>query len=670
MTYVPGTWSGVTGGIVTTLLSNGAAVPGAITGTNVDTTACGGTLISIAEVTNIGAVTATSTEAYCYTDSVAYAFRALQTGTVPLYADKALDAIFQNAGFKTALAEQDVVMYIGPDAQGTLLDWSSNHRTITKTGNFQFDAYSGFHGITGADGFSLGFAANAATKYTQNAGSLIAWVKSSVANNNNYCIGTADVSSFLRADIVGGNSNGRANSASGGPSGNAGTSGMIHVRRTTSTAAELRKDKVQIATDATVSQARSASPFKAFQTASGANNAPATLVLKGLAIGNTSDTNEGALFDGFALYDTLTTPRNFLFFLGGQSLNYLLSQNGITSNAGITDGSGDTTAGSNAIQRILTPALQAYIDTQYNDGRPNIIKIVNYAVGSSSLNKSAGNSAALTWWDDTVPTTGAPAFLATSMMAPLTTILNATTYDAIFFDWNQGQADIGGTTAAYVNGFTQFSTWLRAQHAQLASLKIDIWPMNSNPTVAESGIQNVRLAEDQIIANIANTTMGLDYNLLARQTNGWHLLSETIAADGADYHAAFLARVAAHNLGCTAVKWQGPEIASAATVNATTYDVTLTYPAGCGGTDFSPASGIVGFIMYDNGVEVVGTVTGVHQSATVIRVTCPAIVGTPTIAFDPTRHAFTTPSARANLPRDNFSTGFALKAMLTPIAAP
>lgn len=95
----------------------------------------------------------------------------------------------------------------------------------------------------------------------------------------------------------------------------------------------------------------------------------------------------------------------------------------------------------------------------------------------------------------------------------------------------------------------------------------------------------------------------------------------------------------------------------------------MSYPAGSGGTDFTPTTGILGFVVYDAGVAVAAT-SGARQSATVIRVTHASVSGARTVSYNPSRTAFTSPNAtRANLVRDNFSIGFALKAMLTPITA-
>lgn len=83
--------------------------------------------------------------------------------------------------------------------------------------------------------------------------------------------------------------------------------------------------------------------------------------------------------------------------------------------------------------------------------------------------------------------------------------------------------------------------------------------------------------------------------------------------------------------------YKGPSIVSAAQLDTTTVDVTLSHD---GGTDFTPTTGITGFTVLDDAVALT-TSAAVRQSATVVRLTVtPAIAGTPTAQYlygaDPT----------------------------------
>lgn len=90
-----------------------------------------------------------------------------------------------------------------------------------------------------------------------------------------------------------------------------------------------------------------------------------------------------------------------------------------------------------------------------------------------------------------------------------------------------------------------------------------------------------------------------------------------------------LSRGLRHALG-ESIEYKGPSIASAAVVDPSTIDVTLTHVAG---TDFTPTSGITGFSVLD-GVTAATISTAVRQAANVVRLGLAApLSGTPTVRY-------------------------------------
>lgn len=104
--------------------------------------------------------------------------------------------------------------------------------------------------------------------------------------------------------------------------------------------------------------------------------------------------------------------------------------------------------------------------------------------------------------------------------------------------------------------------------------------------------------------------------------------------EGYDRIANMIARSFARELGGSA-PYLGPALNPVAqAISPTVTRITATYPAGCGGTDFAPSSGIFGFSVFDNGSPRAVS-AAVRVDANTIDVTHAAVSGARTWQYVP-----------------------------------
>lgn len=660
LTYVPGIWSG-SPTLTHSWLSNGVVVG---TGATLVTTAMSGTEITIGEVaTNAGdSVSVESAAKYLFTNEAARALVARITAEPATLWKRAYDSAYSTSGFATALAKLDQFWIgSGPDSQSSLLDWCAS-RSLTVVGGMTQTLRQGWNtnGTTGI--LDSGVAHNAATKFLLNDASAFVYVFSEAG-------GLTDQGRLMGLNTatdgfhIKGNSSGNAlmriNNVTEISGANSGVhTGLFTVVRTASNAAAIYLNTTQLATSANNSAGLQAANFIYFRSSSG-TYAHTSVVLAAGGFGAKIDaTDMGAIKGAIETFNTVSAPLNFLVVFSGQSLAKLLSSDKDSSGVGVNIGSGDGTAGSNTIDRVFIPELQTYLDAQFTTGRPNVITVLNTAVsGASLLPKSGQNS----WWDPAANSgAGGAAYYATQHNTLIDGIGGASAFDHIIEIWVQGeaQASDGDTKAQYVEGMTgpiaaTYTTGLiKFFRDKLgAGTKVIIAPLGRNTSATDANIKAIRDAQTEIVANVANTLLGPETSDTVRLADtSWHPVAFGASVNGFDRQAHWHARMAAFAFGCT-VTYKGPEVASAAIVDATHTDVTLTYPAGCAGTDFTPTSGIVGFKVYDAGVSKAVSAT-VRTGATVIRLTHASVAGVRTVQYEPTQGALD----RANMPRDNFAT--------------
>ena len=671
LTYVAGTWSG-SPSLTHTWLSDGLVVG---TGATLDTTGMGGTCIAIGEFASnaLGSATEFSEEEYLFTNEAARAIVARISVEPEDYWKVAYDGAFSVSGFATALAKLDqFAMFSGPSKQAALLDWCAV-RSITENGTMTHTPLQGFH-TNGTAFLQSGVNHNAASHLTQNSASNLAYVftDGGSISDHKYYVGLAGstvrfrISGYASAQVAA-----FLNASSEMAQANATRTGLFVGVRTASNAIETRLNGSSVKTATTASAALIAAEVLYFKnnTTLAATQVILSAAGFGAAITSTDDTAIKTAVETFA---TLATPRNFGVVFAGQSLAALLSSdNPSTLSSGY--GSGDGTAGSNAMQRVLIPELQAYLDAQYTDGRPNVLTVLNNAVSDTRLvGPVVGKD---TWWDPTLNAGagGAGAYAITDRAHVVTMKANlpaGQTFDGGFVRlWAQGEGDaaVGISQADYVNSLcgSGYVTGLIKyfRDGDGATTKVIISPLGRNSGVTNAAIKAIRDAETEAVANVASTSMAIENcDLVRRANNDWHPKSFGEDILGFDRLAHFHARTLAFALGCSSVTYKGPEVASVTAVLSTTTTVTLTYPSGCGGTDFTPTTGIEGFAVYDDGVSKAIS-AAIRTSATTILLTHAAVVGTRTVQYLPGQGSLN----RANMLRDNFSTPMPLRmsALLT-----
>lgn len=109
------------------------------------------------------------------------------------------------------------------------------------------------------------------------------------------------------------------------------------------------------------------------------------------------------------------------------------------------------------------------------------------------------------------------------------------------------------------------------------------------------------------------------------------------AEDGYQRAGRQNAKAMAFAFGVTSVKWRGPEASAAVRSGANTIDVTISYPDGCAGTDFSTPSGQYGGWRVNDGSNNLSIASVTKLNATTIRITMTSNlpVGGVTIYYEP-----------------------------------
>lgn len=669
LTYVPGAWSG-SPTVTKQWFSNGVAIGGAI-GNTLDSTGYGGTEISVGETAtnSVGSATAASLGKYLFVNDVARILVARINVEPATFWKAGYDAAYSVSGFATALAKHDQMWVAGPDKQSSLLDWCAS-RSLGEVGTLNYAQYFGLSGNGVNTGMTAGFAPNSSSKFLQNDAAIWVSLKSSTGSNSNYLIGSADGSELLRINESGGGSTYRVNETTSISGGANGSNGFFLAQRTGATALELRKDGVQVATSAQASSSRTSAAFEYLRsTAAGAFPSAGTILRAGGISSSLSGADETAIIAGLTAFFAVTQPKQFLVVAAGQSLMTLqFLDDGAQDN-----GSGDGTVGSNVINSIFKPQLQAFLNAQYTTAAP-VLTVLDTSKSGSALNKSTGLSAPNTWWDDvTVP--NGPLDLAVAFNTAVSHRISSNAaagfpYDAIVILWNHGQAEVqaaAGSPVGYVKGFCAAAHNAGLQgymHTVCGAIPttIVITPLGFDTDYADADIKAVRDAQTEIAANVANTLLGNEESDLDIFSGEWHPKPRALSATGFARMAALQAKEVAFALGCTTVKYKGPDVVSAAIVDATHTDITINYSSDCGGTDFTPTSAISGFVIFDAGVSKAIS-AAVRTGATTIRLTHASIAGARTVQYIPPRIENT----RTSLVRDNYDIGIPMRmsALLT-----
>lgn len=524
--------------------------------------------------------------------------------------------------------------------QAAYLNWVAGglYSTLTAYGTYTYRPNYGWAGNgTNTTGAYLGTGVNAVTILSQNDHSIFAYVRTPA--NGNPVVGIADTSTDrVRLTFInGGNAAARLSDNSTLSVANAATNGLLVGSRTASNVKKIYLAGAEIATAATAS-ATVPTQELCFARSGTTNRSSDEMIFVGCGLGLTASdvANMSARTEAFI---AATEPRYFLLTTSGQSnLNRMFIDDA-------SSGSGDSSANSNAAARVLTPALQAFLDAKFT-GRPNKLTIINKAVSGAHMLPASGFSS---WWDNT---THLPATYATNWQ----TSVQAVQYLSRHTHVNahaQGEAE-ASEPAYLVSDWEAATREFFAWTATIKSgIKTVVQPLARNTDVTSARLKSFRDAQaawDGVVSNFYMAPDTCDIHRISAAD--WHAVPYSTGTDGYDRLALELARTTAVAMGCTGVVWRGPEIASAAKSGANTIDVTLTYPTGSGGSDFTPTSGIDGFLVADgSGAK---TVTGaVRVSATVIRVTVSgaALSGSVTITYDTMQNGV----LAANMVIDNYS---------------
>lgn len=222
---------------------------------------------------------------------------------------------------------------------------------------------------------------------------------------------------------------------------------------------------------------------------------------------------------------------------------------------------------------------------------------------------------------------------------------------AMFITQGINDIDIAETQA---NGIT-FANWKAAWKSIIMLARTDVgagdfpvfFHMAKRPTAQPSKEMRMRDIYEEICAELPNCFMLPEGGLISLRGDGTHYqtgpgidvpnnAAPAYGPEGDDRLAHWIARGMAAKLGAPNTIWKGPELSPTFVRSGpAVLDFTVNYPAGCGGTDFSPASGIFGFTVYDGGVAQT-IASAVRLNASTIRVTTSAALsGTVTADYRP-----------------------------------
>lgn len=347
--------------------------------------------------------------------------------------------------------------------------------------------------------------------------------------------------------------------------------------------------------------------------------------------------------------DAARYPERYFIAFGGQSNAQYY---------GTDNQSGNGTAGTNALDRIFVPEIEALIGADTDTLKEVAAVASTTAFGGSGITKAskAADTGETTnyWWDETVPSVGPRLTTFVSTVANAVGAQGAFRYQNPVIIWSQGEeeavditASVAGVSATEWKGYTQ-DVWdyMRTQFGD-STIPVIIQPLGRQGS-RDALMRQLRLLQGEMADEDANVYLSAETAGLAMQDNV-HFDKYTSSTEGYDLGAKRLAHAVAALIYGVDTPYKGPEISGASFVSTTVIDVTLTYPTGCAGTDFTPTSGILGFTVTDG----VGTKTissAVRQDASTIRITVStACSGSTTVIYDPQKFA----DDRTKFVRDN-----------------
>lgn len=247
--------------------------------------------------------------------------------------------------------------------------------------------------------------------------------------------------------------------------------------------------------------------------------------------------------------------------------------------------------------------------------RPDIVRFYNGAVGSSYLLKATATLAGQTdyWWDED---NGVPGSLLDDAIALVP-------HPPKFILWSQGEAD---RSSGALTSKAQYKDALEDMFAYIHS----IWPdtkiliQKIGTAISIVGASNnkdrnaqwVREAQLELISSLSYVYfMGESFDLA---------MSDDVHPTSFSVLGKRLGRRCAELDGYTVLKGTvGPSLVSATATGASALTATISHDAG---TDFTPTTGISGFVVISDGV-INNVATAVRASATTINITTDSALG-------------------------------------------
>lgn len=305
--------------------------------------------------------------------------------------------------------------------------------------------------------------------------------------------------------------------------------------------------------------------------------------------------------------------------------------------------------------RVFNPTLSGYLGGVGTTKRLNTT-FNSSAIGGSSLISTAGpltpdagggtswavfdgvTANKKFWWDqyNSIPGPCAQTWLANTVNAG-----GAAAYENTIITWAQGEQNASDWTsngeaankdqATYKASLIALFNWMRTVAG--ASAPIVIQPIGRQ-SGTDAYCRVVRRIEKEVSAEVANVVLSAETTHMTRQDTV-HFGAGPADPDGFDRAAKQLAAAVAAQMGVPNMIWRGPEISAATLVDATTIDLTVQYPSGCGGTDIrtvdGSTTGMVGFAVTGK------TVSGAARlNATTIRITGTGFTSGDLVQYNPT----------------------------------
>jgi hypothetical protein len=250
------------------------------------------------------------------------------------------------------------------------------------------------------------------------------------------------------------------------------------------------------------------------------------------------------------------------------------------------------------------------------------VAAANASAGGSCLTKEAGDLDGSTnwyWWNES---TGQPGPLYVTMQSRVTSFGG----EFAFVFWNQGEQDgkfPAVTATEYKNAFVALWTQFWSDYGDKP---IFISPIgrNTSGTGSDASFEKTRTANYEMVRDyelcyLAETRY--DYVL----TDSWHFTPASYEAN-----APRISQSIAHYLEEVSYSGAGPKILGYTKIDSQNFYIHLLHD---GGSDFTPTSGITGFIILDSGTpETISA--AVRYNANTIKLTISGtITGIPTIRY-------------------------------------